>query len=99
MAQIKPSESDGGWGPRNPRTGGEMHQSSTDPVREITERLRVQEPPSHSARSSTNRTLRREVTAWIAIVACCSLYANLSFAVRDPSDLRFFPPFRPGFNG
>jgi hypothetical protein len=25
----------------------------------------------------------------------CSIYANLSFAVRDRADLRFFPPFQP----
>jgi hypothetical protein len=31
-------------------------------------------------------------------VAGCSVYANLSFAVRDPADYRFFPPFQPHVN-
>jgi arylsulfatase A len=31
-------------------------------------------------------------------VITCTVYANLSFAVTDPADYRFFPPFRPHFN-
>ena len=29
-------------------------------------------------------------------VIVCSIYANLSFAVADPADYRYFPPFEPG---
>ena len=61
--------------------------------------LVVPRPSSASAWSPTSRTPWRAVTAWTVIVVCCSLYVNLSFAVRDPADLRFFPPFQPGFNG
>lgn len=33
-----------------------------------------------------------------AVVFACSIYANLSLAVTDPRDYRFFPPFRPYVN-
>jgi hypothetical protein len=33
-----------------------------------------------------------------ATVGGCSVYANLSFAVTDKADYRFFPPFLPGVN-
>ena len=33
----------------------------------------------------------------VAIFAC-SIYANLSFAVRDAADFRYFPPFQPYVN-
>jgi hypothetical protein len=36
--------------------------------------------------------------ALVAAVLACSAYANLSFAVRDPADYRFFPPFLPRVN-
>ena len=32
------------------------------------------------------------------VIFACSIYANLSFAVRDRADLRFFPPFQPYVN-
>jgi hypothetical protein len=31
-------------------------------------------------------------------IAACSLYANLSFAVSNSADYRYFPPFRPHVN-
>jgi hypothetical protein len=34
----------------------------------------------------------------IPIMFACSVYANLSFAITDPADYRFFPPFEPHFN-
>jgi hypothetical protein len=34
-------------------------------------------------------------TVVIVAVAACAGYANLSLAVTDPADYRFFPPFRP----
>lgn len=37
-------------------------------------------------------------TALAVIVFSCSLYANFAFAVADPADYRFFPPFKPDFN-
>src|SRR3954471_16612100 len=46
-------------------------------------------------------TGRRSLAAAILIIATvcvCSAYANLSFAVSDPADYRFFPPFRPRGN-
>jgi hypothetical protein len=33
-----------------------------------------------------------------AAVAACTAYANLSFAVTDPADYRYFPPFEPRHN-
>src|SRR5262245_26116570 len=33
----------------------------------------------------------------VTIVAC-SIYANLSFAVKSPAHYRFFPPFKPHVN-
>ena len=33
-----------------------------------------------------------------AAVCACSVYANLSWAVTDPADYRFFPPFEPRVN-
>src|SRR5690349_18637178 len=44
------------------------------------------------------RTSARVALVVAAGVASCALYANLSFAVRDPADYRFFPPFLPHVN-
>ena len=33
-----------------------------------------------------------------AMVVVCMIYANLSLAVTNPDDYRFFPPFAPGVN-
>jgi len=33
-----------------------------------------------------------------AAVIACSIYANLSFAVKDRANYRFFPPFKPNVN-
>src|SRR5947209_4968012 len=41
--------------------------------------------------------LRPALAVAVAVLAC-SAYANLSFAVKDPADYRFFPPFRPFVN-
>jgi len=35
----------------------------------------------------------------IVAVVVCTVYANLSFAVTNPADYRFFPPFRAFDNG
>src|SRR5712691_4161088 len=37
------------------------------------------------------------VTLTVAVLML-SVYANLSFAVSDPADFRYFPPFQPSFN-
>jgi len=34
-----------------------------------------------------------------AAIAGCSIYTNLAFAIEDPANLRYFPPFKPGQNG
>src|SRR5690349_15212660 len=31
-------------------------------------------------------------------VCACAVYANLSFAVKNPASYRYFPPFLPGVN-
>jgi hypothetical protein len=31
-------------------------------------------------------------------IAACAIYANLSFAVSNPANYRYFPPFRPNVN-
>ncbi len=45
-------------------------------------------------------TRRRALPALLlaAAVAACSVYANLSFAVSNSADYRYFPPFRPHVN-
>src|SRR5579862_9137241 len=35
----------------------------------------------------------------VTAVFACSIYANLSFAVSRPSDLRYLPPFEPRVDG
>lgn len=35
----------------------------------------------------------------IATIAACAIYANLSFAVTNPADFKYFPPFKPHSNG
>jgi hypothetical protein len=39
------------------------------------------------------------VATVVAAVVACAVYANLSFAVTNPADYRFFPPFRAFDNG
>ncbi|HJT78975.1 MAG TPA: hypothetical protein VJ739_17395, partial [Gemmataceae bacterium] len=35
----------------------------------------------------------------LAVAVCaCAVYANLSFAVKNPANYRYFPPFLPGSN-
>jgi hypothetical protein len=51
--------------------------------------------------SSPTPDRRRFVAAGLVLTAAviaCSVYANLSVAVTDPADYRFFPPFEPGVN-
>jgi hypothetical protein len=57
------------------------------------------------SRPSESSTLRKAWSAWgpalfilTAIIGIFSAYANLSFAVSDPRDYRFFPPFEAGVN-
>jgi hypothetical protein len=38
---------------------------------------------------------RLSILLLVLILAGCSVYANLSFAVKDRKDYRYFPPFRP----
>src|SRR5262245_3472190 len=39
------------------------------------------------------------VLALISVVVACAVYANLSFAVVNGDDYRYFPPFLPNING
>src|SRR5437016_12713067 len=40
----------------------------------------------------------RAVLGVIALIYGCSIYVNLSFAVRNSADYRFFPPFQRHVN-
>ena len=42
--------------------------------------------------------LRAGLVLSLAVVAC-AIYANLSFAVKNKANYRYFPPFLPGVNG
>jgi hypothetical protein len=41
------------------------------------------------------RLPRAAIVVLITAVYGCAIYANLSFAIRDSADYRFFPPFQP----
>lgn len=51
-------------------------------------------PPPY--RSSVSRRISILASAGlVAAILACSIYANLSFAVRNQADYKYFPPFRP----
>src|SRR5712691_9817101 len=41
---------------------------------------------------------RRAIVVLIGAVYACAIYANLSFAIKNSADYRFFPPFVPHVN-
>ncbi len=56
------------------------------------------EPTTPPAAARARRVPLSAVVAVIAAVYACSVYANLSFAVTNFADYRFFPPFLRGVN-
>ena len=44
------------------------------------------------------KQVRRAAGGLTAVVVLLSIYANLSFAVTDPGNFRYFPPFQAGHN-
>ena len=53
----------------------------------------IDQPPTHGKGALILATL-----FVIGFVSACSIYANLSFAVTDKANLKYFPPFRPYVN-
>ncbi|HJT77374.1 MAG TPA: hypothetical protein VJ739_09260 [Gemmataceae bacterium] len=51
------------------------------------------EPTTSPAAAGVRRVPLSAVVVVITAVYACSVYANLSFAVRNSADYRFFPPF------
>src|SRR5690349_7515734 len=46
------------------------------------------------------RTIPRyAILVLVLVVAGCAVYANLAFAVKNPANFRYFPPFLPHVNG
>src|SRR6476660_3206019 len=56
------------------------------------------DPPCPTPGAPDRASFLMAAAALTAAVVACSVYANLSIAVRDPADYRFFPPFEPGVN-
>ena len=55
--------------------------------------------PPPPARSRAERLIFfLAALALSAVIAACSIYANLSSLVSDPADYRFFPPFEQNVN-
>src|SRR5690349_12716587 len=54
--------------------------------------------PAVPGTNAAGRAPPLAVAAVVLGVCACSAYANLSFAVTDPADYRWFPPFEPNGN-
>src|SRR5262245_29513481 len=58
----------------------------------------MSEQPSAVPPVEVRRLPLPAVLAVVVTVAACAIYANLSFAVTDGADYRYFPPFRRNVN-
>jgi hypothetical protein len=55
--------------------------------------------PSNPVKPRRTGSLMLAALFLITAIFSCSIYANLSFAVTNTTDLRYFPPFKPHVNG
>jgi hypothetical protein len=58
----------------------------------------MNDSPPTSTPAPDRRRYFAAAIALIAAVVACSIYANLSFTIKDPDGYRFFPPFERGVN-
>jgi hypothetical protein len=68
-----------------------------EPEPELEAELFVEESPP-APRPTIAFGVVVSVVALIAVIAGCSIYANLSYAVIDRTNLKYFPPFKPHVN-